>query len=163
MNGTGRHKHLKFKQHKENYTRTGDIMATDEVKVRSHSDNEQGGWGMFSWPHLGGTEAKTILGTWWGKQTATCLWKTKKQQLIFKNKLGKKTYQLCTFMFQWLEMSLGLDLGGNGSLDQMLTGRKRVCGVGGLKQSGSVVGDRWDSENEPRGRRLFGSGEQISC
>lgn len=28
---------------KEKYTRTGDIMATDEVKVQSHSDYEYGG------------------------------------------------------------------------------------------------------------------------
>lgn len=30
-------------------------------------------WGMFCWPHLGGTEATPILGTRWGKHTAICL------------------------------------------------------------------------------------------
>lgn len=38
MNGTGGHTHLKSKQHEEKHTRTGDGMATDEVKVQSHSD-----------------------------------------------------------------------------------------------------------------------------
>lgn len=68
-------------------------------------------------------------------------------------------------MYVYVSMTgnvFGSGFGGNGSLDQMLTGRKRVCGVGGLKQSGSVVGDHWDSENEPRGRRLFGSGNRSA-
>lgn len=56
------HKYLKSKQHEEKRTRTGDIMATDEVKVQSHSDSGDRR-GMFSWPHLGGTMATPILGT----------------------------------------------------------------------------------------------------
>lgn len=44
-------------------------------------------------------------------------------------------------------MSLGLDLRGNGSLGQMLTGGARVCGR--LMPSGSVVGDHHGSENKP--------------
>lgn len=52
------------------------------------------------------------------------------------------------YVYVWIiKMSLGLNLGGNGSLGQMLTDRERVCRR--LTLSGSVVGDRYGSENEP--------------
>lgn len=79
-----------LKQHKEKHTRTGDIIATDAVKVQSHSDyeyeEEEERWGMFSRPHLGGSET-VMLG--WGEKASILFLEDQKATTWIKKK--KKT------------------------------------------------------------------------
>lgn len=140
MNGTGRHK--TSEEHKRIKTTSGEIYH-----IRRHYGNRWCECAESQWfKNKGGDEVcflatfrrhwgDTNVGTRVGKNAAMCLWKTKKQHTGFKNKL-EKTHQLCMYMYWWPTMSLG----------QMLTGRGRVCG----RLSGSVVGDHYGSEKEPK-------------
>ena len=100
-------------------------------------------WGMFNWPHWGGTEVTSILGTWLGGGYSNlAVWdnlnlKTNHEK---ENTPVLSVYVLITknVFGSWRKWVFGSDADRQKS--------KGVC----RRLSGSVVGDPHGSENEPK-------------
>lgn len=164
MDGTGRQKNLRSTNilNRNNMRRNipAQVASWQQIPLISESAESQwlwvrgDTWGMLTWPHLGGTEVTPILGIRWGRRHSNLLTEDQKQQPGFQNK--PRIIWVC---FWWLKMSLGLNFGRK-IFGSDANRKRKVCVC--VCVSGSVVGDRYGSENEPNEREHLWVGEQSS-